>query len=228
MAAPTAEDAITTLIFDIDDTLYDVGSGFTAHRNGAAVCDFMQAKLKFETAAAAKAIRDEYFEKYHATVKGLTVAEADGRLPAGAHFEAADLAEWWSTRLDFARFLSPDPAFIASLERCPLKLVAFTNAPRRYGIRVLEALGLRPFFPDARLFAVEDVMPHPKPSKAAFEQVLASHIAAHIAATPYLASPHHLTTSPPHHLTTSPPHHLTKLGHRCSPPSAQHARPSAS
>ena len=99
MAAPTAEDAITTLIFDIDDTLYDVGSGFTAHRNGAAVCDFMQAKLKFETAAAAKAIRDEYFEKYHATVKGLTVAEADGRLPAGAHFEAADLAEWCPTRL---------------------------------------------------------------------------------------------------------------------------------
>jgi FMN phosphatase YigB (HAD superfamily) len=24
---------ITTLIFDVDDTLYDVGNGFTAHRN---------------------------------------------------------------------------------------------------------------------------------------------------------------------------------------------------
>ena len=26
-------DKITTLIFDVDDTLYDVGNGFTAHRN---------------------------------------------------------------------------------------------------------------------------------------------------------------------------------------------------
>jgi FMN phosphatase YigB (HAD superfamily) len=24
---------ITTLVFDVDDTLYDVGNGFTAHRN---------------------------------------------------------------------------------------------------------------------------------------------------------------------------------------------------
>ena len=28
---------------------------------------------------------------------------------------------------------------VDSLRRCPLKLVAFTNAPRRYGMRVLEA-----------------------------------------------------------------------------------------
>ena len=27
---------ITTLIFDVDDTLYDVGNGFTAHRNSDA------------------------------------------------------------------------------------------------------------------------------------------------------------------------------------------------
>jgi len=32
-AAPIDYEKITTLIFDVDDTLYDVGNGFTAHRN---------------------------------------------------------------------------------------------------------------------------------------------------------------------------------------------------
>ena len=171
---PREETPLTTLIFDIDDTLYDVGSGFTAHRNGDAVFEFMQAKLKFESAEAAKLVRDVYFEKYHATVKALTVAEAEGRLPAGAHFDPADLAEWWSTRLAFSKFLSVDAAFVHSLQRCPLRLVAFTNAPRRYGVRVLETLGLRGLFPDVNLFAVEDVMPYPKPHRKAFQKVLAS------------------------------------------------------
>ena len=41
--------AVTTLIFDVDDTMYDVGCGFTAHRNGGAVAAFMVAHLKFES-----------------------------------------------------------------------------------------------------------------------------------------------------------------------------------
>ena len=40
---------VTTLVWDIDDTLYDVGTGFTAHRNGDAVFDFMVEALGFET-----------------------------------------------------------------------------------------------------------------------------------------------------------------------------------
>jgi putative hydrolase of the HAD superfamily len=162
---------ITTLIFDIDDTLYDVGTGFTAHRNGEAIGQFMVSKLNFANLSEAMQLRDEYFTKYHATAKALTVAESEGRLPPSAVFRTSDLAEWWATQLDFS-MLSPDQALVDALSTCPLKLVAFTNAPRLYAIRVLEALNLRSLFPDDRLFAVDDVLPHCKPEKEAFEKVL--------------------------------------------------------
>jgi putative hydrolase of the HAD superfamily len=172
--AGEAAPPVTTLVFDIDDTLYDVGTGFTAHRNSDSVYQFMIEKLGFADATSAAALRNEYFAKYHSTVKALTVAEAEGRLPAGAHFETAALASWWAETLDFTAFLTPNPALIDSLRRCPLKLVAFTNAPRKYAVRVLEALGLRELFPDEMLFAVDDVMPACKPEPAAFAKVLSA------------------------------------------------------
>eukprot|EP00908_Phaeocystis_cordata_P002500 Transcript_12716.p1 GENE.Transcript_12716~~Transcript_12716.p1 ORF type:complete len:277 (-),score=99.82 Transcript_12716:255-1025(-) len=165
---------VTTLVWDIDDTLYDVGTGFTAHRNGDAVFDFMVEALGFETRAEAKVLRDEYFAKTHATGKALAVAEADGRLPPGAHFELADLAEWWSSKLDFS-MLQPDPVLTEALASCPLRHVCFTNSPRKYGIRCLEALGIRQFFKDADIFAVDDVLRLSggacKPEAAAFQAV---------------------------------------------------------
>ena len=63
----TASAPITTLVFDIDDTLYDVGCGFTEHRNGGAVFSFMVKKLGFKNAAAAKVVRDEYFYRHAST-----------------------------------------------------------------------------------------------------------------------------------------------------------------
>jgi len=161
---------ITTLVFDIDDTLYDVGTGFTAHRNGPSVSRLMVEKLGFKTEEAAMALRNEYFEKYHSTVKALKMAEKDGRLPAP--FEAPMLAEWWTDTLDFKAFLSPDASLIEDLAASPLRLVAFTNGPRRYALKVLDALGVRAFFPDDQVFAVEDMMPHCKPEAEAFRKVL--------------------------------------------------------
>ena len=36
-----------TIFFDIDDTLYDVTTGFTAFRNGTSVCKLMRSTLGF-------------------------------------------------------------------------------------------------------------------------------------------------------------------------------------
>ena len=171
ITTPGVEAPITTLIFDIDDTLYDVGSGFTAHRNGDAVGQFMMARLHFADMADAMAVRNEYFAKYHSTAKALKIAEQEGRLPDGAVFHTHELSEWWAAHLTFS-MLKPDPDLIDVLKACPLKIVAFTNAPRKYAIRVLETLQLRDVFPDERLFAVEDVLPHAKPDKEAFEKIL--------------------------------------------------------
>jgi FMN phosphatase YigB (HAD superfamily) len=99
---------VDTLIFDIDDTLYPVDCGFTAHRNGAVVHSFMMETLGFETLEAAKAVRDKYFGMYHSTVKGLTKAAEEGELPggAGATFQKELLGDYFAKHCDFARCVS--------------------------------------------------------------------------------------------------------------------------
>ena len=60
---------IKAIIFDVDDTLYDVGTGFTAHRNTEGATSFMVDKLHFSSKAEAQLVRDEYFKIYHSTAK---------------------------------------------------------------------------------------------------------------------------------------------------------------
>lgn len=166
---------VTTLIFDVDDTLYDVGTGFTAHRNGEIVQQYMVDHLKFDSLAHAKAIRDEYFERYHATAKALTVAQQEGRFPEGAPtFDTKHLDEYWATNLDYSKLGAPKKELKEKLQTCPLILVAFSNGPRAYVKRVLETLGLFELFGEERLYAVDDVLPHCKPEAAAFETIFKS------------------------------------------------------
>jgi putative hydrolase of the HAD superfamily len=170
---------ITTIIFDVDDTLYDVSTGFTAHRNGIAAQTFMVKKLGFNSLAEAKVIRDAYFEKYHSTAKALTVAESEGKFPPmeGApvpRFRAEDLAEYWATNLDYT-LLHDDienyDKLQEDLRECPLEMVAFSNGPRKYVKRVLKELGVWEFFGEDRLFAVDDVLPACKPEREAFQKI---------------------------------------------------------
>lgn len=162
--------SITTVLLDIDDTLYPPSCGFSGHRNGEVVAQFMAEHLGFPNASSALALRDEYFRKYHSTLKGLAVADQEGRLPKP--FVEADLGQYWATRCDFNRFLTPNAQFVADLEELKKTVVAFTNAPRAYGLRCLEILGLNRRVD--YVFGVEDVMPSCKPERAAFETVLAA------------------------------------------------------
>jgi putative hydrolase of the HAD superfamily len=173
---------VTTLIFDVDDTLYDVGTGFTAHRNGSGAQQFMVDKLHFPDLATAKAVRDQYFERYHATAKALMVADQEGAfppLPPGVtakspRFDPQDLSDYWATKLDFSLLGGKRTQLLQDLKECPLTLIAFSNGPRRYVKVVLQHLGLWELFGEDRLFAVDDVLPHCKPEKEAFEKVLAA------------------------------------------------------
>jgi len=170
---------VTTLIFDVDDTLYDVGNGFTAHRNSEGATDFMVQVLNFPNASAAKKVRDEYFIQYHSTAKALAVAEAEGKLPPAPkgwpvgkkRFDANDLSEWWAENLNFKILGERDEKLVQMLESCPLQMIAFSNGPRKYVLRVLREMGLSKCFPDEKVFAVNDVLPHCKPEKAAFQKV---------------------------------------------------------
>lgn len=121
--------------------------------------------------------------------QGLTAAEADGRLPpppAGTvlpdgrtnSFDPDELDEYWSRRLDFALLGGPDPECVEAFEllssnaKWNLNVVAFSNGPRRYVLRVLEEIGLDGFFAPDRVFGVTDVLPHCKPDVGSFERVL--------------------------------------------------------
>ncbi len=187
---PLDTSKITTLIFDVDDTLYDIGTGFTAHRNGEGAQSFMVAKLGFPDMSSAKVIRDSYFERYHSTAKALTVAEEEGKFPYQSEggndgsgvtateivnkklFDTKDLANWWHEKLSFTLLGGPDPKLVSMLESCPLNLVAFSNGPRKYVLRVLKEIGLDHIFPPERVFAVDDVLPYCKPEKKAFEMIM--------------------------------------------------------
>ena len=175
----STKSAITTLIFDVDDTLYDVSTGFTAYRNGIAAQQFMVDCLDFPDLESAKKLRDEYFERYHATAKALTIAEQEGRFPPPKdpskaktpRFRIEDLAEYWATNLKFDMLEGPKTQLLQDLKECPLNMVAFSNGPRKYVKRVLEELNLFQLFGEERLFAVDDVLPHCKPEKEAFETI---------------------------------------------------------
>mmetsp|Transcript_21006 Transcript_21006/g.43819 ORF Transcript_21006/g.43819 Transcript_21006/m.43819 type:complete len:255 (-) Transcript_21006:19-783(-) len=172
---------ITHLLFDIDDTLYPVTNGFTQHRNYGVACQFMVDHCGFENLEAATVFRNKYFEKYHSTIKALTVAAEEGALPPNDDgskrgFNAADLANYWVSGCKFDEYIKVNEKLIEALkelkESSTVKLCIFTNGPRAYGLRVLEALKVREFFDDADIYGVDDVMPVCKPEPAAFRKVL--------------------------------------------------------
>lgn len=168
-----ATKAVDTLIFDVDDTLYPVSSGFSKHRNGPIVAKFMVDELGFETEKEALALRDEVFRETHSTLKGLTLAAARGKMPKP--FEEHMLGDYWAAHCEFDAFLPKNDAFRTQLEELQAlgyKLVVFSNAPRKYARRCLDSLGLRDLFRDDFIFGVEDVMPACKPEKEAFQTVL--------------------------------------------------------
>ena len=179
--ADGGEVPITTLIFDVDDTLYPVSSGFSDHRNGAVVQDFMVDELGFADRESARIFRDAAFREHHSTLKGLSVAAAAGALPGGRPFDELSLGRYWAARLAFGEYLSPARGLAAALRELAapppagpgLRLVVFSNGPREYVRRCLAALGLAgDVFADADVFGVEDVLPACKPEAAAFARVL--------------------------------------------------------
>lgn len=166
--------AIDTILFDVDDTLYSARSGFSDHRNGEVICQFMVDELGFDSFASAKALRDEYFQRYHSTMKGLNVAMEEGRLPK--EFKQEKLAQYWAEHCDFAKYVPVDHDQLHHLrslqQETDLKLAVFTNSPKAYAMKCLKSLGLHEIFSDKVVFGVEDVLPHCKPQREAFQKVL--------------------------------------------------------
>merc|ERR1719453_1200754 len=116
--------------------MYPASSGFSDHRVDLCISRFMPEKLGISSVEEARALWKEYFERTHATMKALTVADQEGRLPNT--FVQDELAAFWQDHCEYAQFLQPDPAFESALEKLSakgLKLAVFTNSPRMYALR---------------------------------------------------------------------------------------------
>ncbi|KAL7550637.1 hypothetical protein ACHAWF_013856 [Thalassiosira exigua] len=149
----------------------------------------MVEKLNFSSKEEAQILRNEYFEKYHSTSKGLVAAEDDGRLPPLPEgvtlppgrtrlFYADDLDKYWADNLDYSILGGPDVDCVEALNRVAanpswgLKLIVFSNGPRRYVLRALREIGLDGLFPPENVYAVTDILPHCKPDEGSFDLVL--------------------------------------------------------
>lgn len=197
-ASKTGSSRVSTIIFDVDDTLYDVSSGFTEHRNGEVIWRYMVERFGFESTETARAVRDKYFAIYHSTAKALTVAQTEGEFPPGAPaFDAGDMSRYWVDNLDYDKLWgrkdrdgagsagknlgveeskAAKSEFRDALARCPARLVAFSNGPRSYVLKVLDNLGMLELFGNnhkdgAFVWAVDDVLPHCKPEPEAFRAI---------------------------------------------------------
>lgn len=175
MAVAAGEREVLTLVFDLDDCIYPVDNGFTVHRHQEVTGQFLVDILKFPTAAEGMAVRQQYFERYHSTHKALRMAEQEGALPRGSHFDPASLGEYWSEHCDFDKYLEPDLDFIDALKTLPQKKIIFSNGPRKFAVKAMKKLAIKEFFPDENIFCVDD-MPAGvcKPEPEAFQHVLST------------------------------------------------------
>jgi len=145
----------TTLIFDLDDTLYESSTGvWQAIRERIGL--YMHVRLGLEWDIIPK-LRANLFSTYGTTLRGLII------------LYDVDPQDY----LDFVHdipmkdYLKPDDNLRRILESYPQRKIIFTNADRGHANRVLEALNLTTQF--ERIIDIRDMEPHCKPMIEAFQ-----------------------------------------------------------
>lgn len=141
--------------------------------------------MGFQNLQAAKLFRDEWFGRYHSTVKGFVKAGEQGmlpRMPDGTkrEFDRDHLISYYGKACDpnqGLKYLLPcvDNALqriLGDLRNRGIQLVIFTNGPRAYGLRVLKALKLLRYFDNHLIFGVDTIAPFCKPERESFLEVL--------------------------------------------------------
>ncbi len=150
---------IRYLIFDLDDTLYTNASGLFGEVRQRIEAWLVQAlDISLETA---QILRREYHARYGTTMAGLL-----------HHHPGANVDAYLEDvhQVDVEKFLSPDPALDAMLERLPAAKVVFTNAIASWAERILTRLGVRGHF--ERIVDVRDVNYLAKPRPEAYARLL--------------------------------------------------------
>lgn len=153
--------AAPTWLFDLDNTLHNASPYIFPHINRA-MRDYIERHLGLDRDAANR-LRQHYWQRYGATLLGLT--RHHGTDPA--HF----LAETHAFP-NLPALLVFSPAVRTALERLPGRKIVFSNGPSHYTHAVLRHTGLERVI-DA-VYAIDNVGFTPKPQPAAYRRLLAA------------------------------------------------------
>ncbi|HEY3950470.1 pyrimidine 5'-nucleotidase [Phenylobacterium sp.] len=151
---------IDTWLFDLDNTLYPMDSGFMGQIE-ARMTDYVQRITGLEREPAYR-LQKQYLAQYGLTLGGLI--EHWGVDPADYHAMFHDLS---------LESLAHDPRLIAALERLPGRRLIFTNSDEVHARRVMQALGLSYLFDE--VFHIGSANYLPKPAPATFAKLVADH-----------------------------------------------------
>jgi len=151
---------VDTWLFDLDNTLYPVASGFMGEIERR-MTDFVERVSGLPRDEAYK-LQKKYLAEYGLTLGGMI--EHYGVDPKEYHAMFHDLS---------LEALARDPELLAALERLPGRRLIFTNADDVHAERVLAHLGLAHLFDDVFHIGSADYVPKPDP--ATFEKISAAH-----------------------------------------------------
>ncbi|MCC7130821.1 MAG: pyrimidine 5'-nucleotidase [Anaerolineae bacterium] len=150
---------ITTLFFDLDDTLYPNGNGlWQAIRSRMSA--YMAERLGLPVDVIPK-LREHYFKTYGTTLRGLQKH----------HQVDADDYLAYVHDLPLEEYLQPQPELRKFLRELPQRRFIFTNADSGHARRVLEALDIQGCFDG--IIDVREIGFACKPELEAYQRALA-------------------------------------------------------
>jgi putative hydrolase of the HAD superfamily len=151
---------ISTLLFDLDETLYRPETGLLRQIDRR-IDQFLQIKLGLEESAVSE-LRYKYYRQYGTTLRG--VKEVHG----------VDPEEYcaYTYHLDIREYIRPNPVLYETLMNIPAQKVVFSNSPRGYVRRVLQALQVHECVSD--IFDIKFSNYLGKPNRLSYEMVLES------------------------------------------------------
>jgi putative hydrolase of the HAD superfamily len=144
--------AISTILFDLDNTLYPASSGLM-HGVDTRISEYVQSLLGLDPAEAT-ALRRRYFIDYGTTLRGL---QQNHGVDA-EHYLA------YVHELAVESFLASDAELDHLLGQVVATKAIFTNAPGVYAQRVLAALGIERHFEQIFHIHTFDMLPKPEPA----------------------------------------------------------------
>ena len=148
----------TTIIFDLDETLYPRTAGLM-QEIGARITRYLIERMHYspEDAHIKKA---RYYDKYGTSLRGLMAEET---------VDSEDYLRFVHD-IDIARYIGPAPQLDAMLAHMPLRKIVFTNATVEHARRVLDLLGIIRHF--ERIIDIRAVDYVSKPDPGAYRRIL--------------------------------------------------------